>query len=324
MDRIYALVASGALTRVMPSYFASSTDFERMDPWERFALRGRAFAGTYDAYLSGWAIAALGALPTLGRPPDRPTAIRPKASDSGSPVRQYGRLLVANLPVEHRKRSAGLRMTSPAWAVAEIARTSHLPDALVVADAAARKGADLAAAPPHMVRWKGVGKARWIAEHADGNSESPLESLGRFAYYEYDFPLPVANAWVGRNRPEWRVDGLLPWHWWIKEGDGAVKYDNRSDASQIVRKQNDREFALNRLGLEVLRYRWDDVYPRRDGLARKISAMFRDHPQRDEPVRWWKEVPGVGPVEPEPEDWPSPYRTRLILPPGWQDDLRHL
>jgi hypothetical protein len=323
MDRIYALVADGLLTTVMPGWFVDSAYRDQLDPWGRFALVGRVFANAHDAYLTGWAIAVLGNLPTLGKPPHRPTVIRPKAPGLGTFTRQHGRLVVANLPAEHRIRRAGTLMTSPAWAVAEIARTSRLPDALVVADAAARRGADLGTAVPHISRWKGARKARWIAEHANGNAESALESLGRFGFYEHDFPLPVANAWVGRHGPEWRVDGLLPWHWWVKEGDGAVKYDNRSDASQIVRRQNDREFSLHRLGLDVLRYRWDDVFPNRAKLAHKIAAMFRDHPRRDEPVRWWKHVPGVGPVEPEPDDWPSPHPARIILPAGWRDDLRN-
>lgn len=323
MTRIYALVASGLLTTVIPGWFMRTADYDKLDAWGRLAVRGRAFAVTQDAYLTGWALAALGGLPTLGKPPARPTVVRPKASGVGSFTRQHGRLVVTELPAEHRIRDAGTPMASPAWAVAEIARTSRLPDALVVADAAARRGADPASAVPHMVRWKGARKARWIAEHADVNAESALESLGRFTFYEFDFPLPVANAWVGRERPEWRVDGLLPWHWWVEEGDGAVKYDNRSDASAIVRKQNDREYALHRLGLGILRYRWDDVHPRRDGFAGKIAAMFRDHPRRDEPVRWWKNVPGKGPVEPDAEDWPSPYPARIILPAGWRDDLRY-
>lgn len=49
--------------------------------------------------------------------------------------------------------------------------------------------------------------------------------------------------------------------------------------------------------------------------------MFSDHPAQAEPMKWWKDVPGRGPVEPRQEDWPSPYPTRVELPAGWRLDL---
>jgi hypothetical protein len=200
------------------------------------------------------------------------------------------------------------------WASVDLARTAEIPAALVALDAAARNGGDLAAILPHMHRWPGVNRAAWLVDHADPASESPLETLGRLGFIEHDLPMPVANAWVGRDRPERRVDGLLPWHGWAWEGDGALKYDNRSDASKIVRDQNDREFTLRRIGLDFLRYSWADVFPTRAPFAAKARAMFADHPARSTPMRWWKHVPGVGPVEPEPGDYPSPYPIRIILP----------
>jgi hypothetical protein len=97
-----------------------------------------------------------------------------------------------------------------------------------------RRGLDLAGVLPHMRRWAGVGRAAWVVEQAEATVESPLETLGRFVFIESGFPMPITNAWVGRDGPEWRLDGLLPWHWWGYEGDGALKYDNREDASKIV------------------------------------------------------------------------------------------
>lgn len=91
----------------------------------------------------------------------------------------------------------------------------------------------------HMSHWPHVHRARWVMMHADPCIESPLETLGRFAFIEYDLPLPVANAWVGRDGPEKRVDGLLPWHWTAFEGDGATKYDDLDNASEVVRAQNE-------------------------------------------------------------------------------------
>jgi hypothetical protein len=56
-------------------------------------------------------------------------------------------------------------------------------------------------------------------------------------------------------------------------------------------------------------------------LAERFSALLRDNPARAEPIRWWKHVPGVGPVEPEPADWPSPHPVSVVLPAGWDVDI---
>lgn len=321
-SRIYSLVADGSLRSVLPGCFVRTSDVAELDAWGRFALAGKAFALSHEAYLTGWAATVLCKLPTIGRPPERPTAVRLKVSGKGSQVLKHGRLSVADIPKGHRYRRGRLLVVSPAWSVADVVRTSRLPDALVVADAAARRNLEFGGAIEHMHRWAGAQKLRWVAEYADPNAETPLESLGRFAFYEYDFPLPVANAWVGRGEPEWRVDGLLPWHWWAEEGDGAFKYNNRPDAAQRIRAQVEREYELRRLGLEVLRYTWDDVFPGRARFSKRVARMFRERPPRKKPIQWWKEVPGVGPVAPEPEDWPSPYPAGIVLPAGWQADLR--
>jgi hypothetical protein len=215
-------------------------------------------------------------------------------------------------------------VVSNAWATADLARSAPVYDGLIVADSAVRNGADLSEVLTHMSRWLGVSRARWVADHADSNSESALETMGRFGCIEFDLPVPVSNAWVGRDGPELRLDHLWPFHWSAGEADGAVKYNNREDAAKIVKDQNDREFYLRRLGLDFARYGWVEAYYRRQELAGRFSALLRDNPPRDEPIRWWKDVPGEGPVEPNAEDWPSPHPLGLILPAGWQHERDRL
>lgn len=321
MHRIYRLVHDGALTSLFPGCYVPTSTLQKLDEWKRFALRGRAFAQSQRAFLTGWAATVVRDLPTLGKPPSRPTVVRPRRRGSGGAFsRDYGRLLVANLPREHRRRIGPLLIASAAWNVADVARTVRLPHSLVVADAAKRQDVDLEGAARQLARFPGAGRARWVAKYVDGTAETPLETLGRFTFLEFDLPLPVLNAWVGFDGPERRIDGLLPWHWWVYEGDGAGKYTG-GDSARVHRAQNDREFWLRRLGLDFVRYDWSDVFPRRDGFAHRLRAMFRDHPASDEPIRWWKNVPGVGPVEPGPEDWPSRYASGVILPAGWSRDL---
>ena len=322
MHRIYSLVRDGSLAILAPGCFVAADWADSRDAWGRFALQSGALAlGHPEAHLTGWAATVVRGYPTLGRPPHLPTALRPAAPGRGSRTLKHGRLLVANVPDEHLYLKGPLGVMSPAWSVADIARCTRLPDALVVAEEAVRRGVDLKTPLAPMSGWRGVSRARWVATVADPCVETSLETLGRFAFFEFRFPLPVANAWIGRDGPERRVDGLLPWHWWAYEGDGAGKYDDRPE-SQVVRDQNEREFMLRRLGLDFARFQWEDVYPRRDPFVAKVRAMFRDYPVRDRPVRYWKHVPGRGAVLATEKDWPSPYPAPLILPAGWQIDAR--
>lgn len=323
IDRLLRLTDSGELVRVGAGVYASAGYFERCDEWERHLLRARAFALSCgsDAMLTGWSAARAWDLPTIGPAPQLATVVRPKRPGLGVTTTPYGRVLVADIPESHRCRIAGTRLVSQAWTAADVARTAPIPAALAVADAVARAAFDIAEAISHMGHWVGVGRARWVAEHADPLAESPLETLGRFTCIEFDLPLPVSNAWVGDQRPAYRVDGLWPFHGVVHEADGAVKYDNRPDAASILSKQREREWELRELfGLEVIRYGWDLAVHRRHELARRFALRLNGR-QLAAPVRWWKHVPGTGPVEPEPGDWPSAHPLSVVLPAGWREHL---
>ncbi|MGH8825693.1 MAG: hypothetical protein ACRDVN_14655 [Jiangellaceae bacterium] len=314
--RIRRLVAAGDLTRVAAGRYAATAVLESLDEWQKHRLRGRAFVASCgaDAYLTGWSAVVTWGLPTLGRPPDLPVVVRPKAPQRSPQTTPYGHVLVSELPDRHRIRSNRLAVVSRSWAVTDVARSAPLAHALVVADAAARAGVDLDSALRDMSRWPDVVRARWVVDHADPCAENPLETLGRFTCLEFALPMPVSNAWVGADAPVYRVDGLWPFHWAASEGDGAVKYDNRPDASAIVAAQNEREWYLRRLGLDFARYGWQLAMFRRAELAQRFTALLRDNPPRREPIRWWKHVPGVGPVDPTSADWPSPLPVDAVLP----------
>lgn len=317
-DRLRRLTKAGLLVRLARGCYAEAARISRLAPWERHRAAAVAYALSCDddTILAGWSAVAAWRLPTLGPPPATPVVVRPRRGGGSMPT-PYARIVRADVPAEHRVRIGSWGMVSRSWAAIDVARMAPVPHALVVADSAVRAGADLHDALRHMARWEGIARARFVAAVADGNAESSLETLGRFACLEFGLPMPIANAWVGADRPVRRLDGLWPYHWCAYEADGAVKYNNRADAAQVVRAQNDREFDLRRIGLDFARYCWDEAYPVRDPVAAKFRALLADNPPRDEPIRWWKDVPGRGPVEPAPEDWPSPHPSGLVLPAGW-------
>lgn len=317
-SRLRRLAEAGKLRRLARGSYASTSMLRGLDEWQLHAVQARAFAMACgeDVYLCEWSAAVTWELPTMGTAPTRPTVLRPKAAGRGPTTTPHGRIRVPELPVEHRWRAGEIGVVSRGFAVVDLARTVPVADGLVLADAAIRAGTDLAAVTPLFSRWRGSHRAHWVVDHADGNAESPIETLGRFTCIEFGLPLPVSNAWVGQDGPERRVDGLWPHHWAAKEADGALKYDNRSDASAVVMAQNDREFYLRRLGLDLVRYGWQMAAYDRAGLAARFAALLRDNPVRPEPIRWWKNVPGVGPMQPEPSDWPSPYPVSITVPLG--------
>lgn len=317
--RLRRLREAGVLTRLAPGCYAASDAWRDATPWRRFRWRSWAFAKSrgLPVFLTGWSATVTWDLPTMDGPPSIPEAVRSKTLRRCGERNGYGVVRAVDIPVGHARMLGRVGVMSRELAVADVARSGPLPHALVVADAAVRTGADLHAATHHMGGWAGVHRARWIASHADPLAESPIETLGRFTCIQFDLPMPVSNAWVGRDSPEFRVDGLWPYHWAASEADGAVKYDNRPDASRIVASQNDREWRLRRLGLDIVRYGWQLAANRRAELADRFTDLLKDNPPRDEPIRWWKHEPGVGPVEPAPHDWPSPNPALIVLPAGW-------
>ncbi|WP_158564151.1 type IV toxin-antitoxin system AbiEi family antitoxin domain-containing protein [Jiangella anatolica] len=315
--RLRRLCTAGLMAPLLPGCFTVAAQLD--DEWEAFRLGARAF-GCYcgpSAFLTGWSAVAMWRLPVVGRPPSRQVAVRDVRAGHSVRNMPFGDLRAVDLAAGHARRTDGVNVVSRAWAVADVARTGPILPALVVADAAAAAGADLAGAVRHLAHWPGAGRARWVADHADPLSESPLETLGRFTCLQFGLPLPVSNAWVGANGPEYRVDGLWPFHGVVFEADGALKYDDRPDASQIVAKQGEREWQLRRLGLEVVRFGWGLAWGNRAELAARFAAVLQDNNRRESSVRWWKHVRGVGAVEPEPADWPSPVRPGTVLPAGW-------
>ncbi|SDU75200.1 type IV toxin-antitoxin system AbiEi family antitoxin domain-containing protein [Jiangella alkaliphila] len=316
--RLRRLAAAELLVRLAPGCYASAAVLSAASSWERHRLRSRAFALFSDGstVLTGWSAAVMWHLPTVGPPPARVTAIRPHGAGSVRHGR-YADVRIVTVPPGQLRRAQDIDLVSPAWAVLDAARSGAIVPALVADDAATASGDDLAATVLAMARWPGVGRARWVAEHADPLAESPLETLGRFTCLQFDLPLPVANAWVGAVGPEYRVDGLWPHHGVAFEADGALKYDNRPDASLIVARQGEREWRLRRLGLDVVRFGWDVAWRNRDELAARFAAVLRDNAGRDRPVRWWKHLPGIGAVEPQPADWPSRQPSGVVLPAGW-------
>jgi hypothetical protein len=173
-------------------------------------------------------------------------------------------------------RLSGLRATTLARTVVDIARTANLREAVAMADAALhglrdRSGRiirapiskdELLAELHDAGSGNGVVKARVAIEIADGASESPGESCSRVGFHLLGFTPPRLQVTFSDR---FGVIGTVDF-WWpefnlIGEFDGAVKYDDPvflagRTPQQALHDEKRREDRLRALGHAVTRWGW--------------------------------------------------------------------
>lgn len=333
-SRLRHLCRSGLLTRAGTGTYVSTAELDDADSWAALRLRGKAYvlSRSPGVYLVEEAAAAMFGPRTVGDAPPRPVIAT--AADKKTGTTRFGTARRIALAANHTRviddRFAAM---SPAWVACDLARRLPLAPALVMADGVARLHAlELTRAEPRrlildstnmaealatMTKWPGSRRAGAIVELADLGAERAIETIGRLAFMEAGLPPSVQNAWIKFADGHWRrVDHLFPWHGVVAEADGAIKYDNRPDASRIVADEKEREWELRELGLVVGRYTWKQAKAGSTTLGGRIGKLLSDHPPRERPVPYWVERPGDERVPATPEMWPSPAATCLVLPIG--------
>ena len=284
------------LIRVGKAAFVRQQDWSAADERERFRLRALAFGLCLreDAHLTGEAAALLLGLPLVDDPSGLPVAIRPGNAHVGHDRSPYGRVRRGYLPLTCRTERARVPVVSPAFCAVDIARHLGPRDGLVVADAVLHTGVDreaLTRIAEHMLAYPGIATVAWVAAHADGRAESPLESVARYAFLAADRPVPLSNVWIGAGSRWFRVDHLLPEDGVVLEGDGAVKYRNRPDADVIVTDEKERERLIRGLGYGVVRYTWADAVHRPGLLLHRVQEAARLRPHASRPTGWRLDPP---------------------------------
>lgn len=287
-DRLRRLCRADLLVRLARGVYADASTFDAAGPWERFALRSRAFTLScgLDAVAACWSAAAVLGLPAISAPPELPTV----ATSVGRPATStFGLVRRVRLAADQVQLYDGCRVTRLPRTLVDLARTSPRPDALVVVDAGMRRtdiGA-VRAVLDDQAGWPGIEAARWVLERADPFAESPLETLGRLTFIEHDLPVPVSNVWVGRRPVSYRVDHLLDRRWVAFEGDGLLKFRGPDAARQIARMQ-EREWQLREWGFVVARYGWTLARHDRTRLAARFRSVIAQAPDRGEAAQWWR------------------------------------
>lgn len=202
-----------------------------------------------------------------------------KLHGSGDPRRVHWHW--AGLPRGHTRTVRGIRVTSPARTVVDIARSRPYAEALVVADAALRleppyrcRAADLARVLHDCRTWPGVARAAAVVAAATALAESPLETLNRILFSWARLPRPrLQHVLVdAEDRFVARVDFYFEEQATVVEADGALKYD---DPRSLFREKL-REDRVRDLGLAVARAYWRlTLHSPHEQVARVVRAFGR-------------------------------------------------
>jgi very-short-patch-repair endonuclease len=163
----------------------------------------------------------------------------------------------------------GAPVTTIARTIVDLARHDRR-SAIMAVDAALRERCvtrpELDAALASARGWPGVRQAREIVAIADGDAESPLESIVRLALHDDGFPPPKLPR-VGAG---YRVAWLWPHERLILEADGRTKY-----TGDELWAEKRREIALGRAGYKVERIVWSDVTAEWDAMRRRLWNLIR-------------------------------------------------
>jgi hypothetical protein len=181
------------------------------------------------------------------------------------------------LPRRDQTSVSGVQVTSLERTAVDCARALRPGPALVVLDAALRKGADrrLMARIVEESRGKrGVRQARELLPLAVATSESPGESIVRWVALDAGLRPPVTAIPVVTDIGKFWVD--LGWED-LKIGiefDGEEKYSGKyGDPVEVRRRERERQAALERAGWIILRFRWDDFLDL-DAIAEEVRRAL--------------------------------------------------
>ena len=175
----------------------------------------------------------------------------------------------------------GLPVTTLERTVIDLARLLAYEWGVIACDAALALGLErqvLLAAAARAAGWPGARKAAAAALFADGDSQSPLESISRVQLHRLGFPTPVLQLPVVSGGKivatcdfGWEEAGL------VGECDGKVKYGRLlrpgESADDAVMREKRREERIRGAGFWIVRWGWEEAWDRA-ALRRIVERGF--------------------------------------------------
>lgn len=260
----------GELHRVLRGTYIPSALWSGLSQRDRHLLRMHALESTTPGRIFGAHSAALAhGLPVVGDTANLALVVPAGPGGHRSPST---RTLHRRLSEDHLESRDGLRITSAARTVVDVACTRPFRFGLATADAALRSGlvtrGDLREALRQTGPATGIAVARRVVELADAASESAGESLSRGVILDAGLATPELQAEFDLGlRQHYRVDFAWRDAGVVGEFDGRSKYG--SEIAEEVWKEKVREDALRAsTGFRVVRWTWEDAWRRGPLLAR--------------------------------------------------------
>lgn len=231
--------------------------------------------------------AALWQLPFLGQPPETIHVTLPREANGivRAGVHRHTASLASEEIVEHR----GIRLTSLARTLVDVARTDGFRDGLVMADHALHRSKDpqalrraIRACIERLPGAVGIGSARRMGDFAVVAAESPGESLSRIVFREQKVPEPLLQYRLTVRLPGGAVGDFITDFAWkrlkaVGEFDGRVKYGRFLREGQTpgdaVFEEKQREDAIRSADWLVLRWTWDELR-RPEVLGRRVRETL--------------------------------------------------
>jgi hypothetical protein len=283
--QLRTLVATGVLVQIRYGAYARADVLAAStgSPAQAHALQVAAAIASKDRdhVASHFSAATVHGLDLLTRPSEG-TVVLTREPDrmSGRSRRADGLIIhAARLPVEHVATECGIRVTTPARTVVDLARVLPFMDAVVVADSAIRK---LKASKEQMRRvlracrhWPGATAADRVIDFSSGLSESALETCGRVKFAEAGLPRPQLQAEFHDSEGNFigRVDFFWPEYKTIVEADGMLKYDDPANPG-AMRDQFRRDRLLRELGYKVVHFTWHELFTQAERVIARMRAAF--------------------------------------------------
>lgn len=279
---IRAALADGSLVRVRRGCYVEgplSTEHALVAAVSHRMDRQAVFSHTTAAAL--WELPFLGSRPTMTHVA---VPISAHTSRRGR-LHQHPLDLADDEVVEHR----GIRLTSLARTLVDVARTEGFRQGVVMADHALRCSKDpqalraaIASSIDRCSSYVGVAQARRMAVFANPLAESPGESLTRIVFHEQGVPPPVlqlriAHRLLGGSWGSFRTDFGWEDEKVVGEFDGKEKYfryvEDGETPGDVLMREKRREEAIREAGWLVLRITWEDLQ-KPASLGRRVREIL--------------------------------------------------
>jgi predicted transcriptional regulator of viral defense system len=274
--QIQTLVRQGTLMPVIRGVYARASQARKVQalPAGAYLIRAAAaLAATKPgAVVSHQSAAKLHELEQLDEPAKDVTLTgRP---DGGRRGKNGIRMYSTALRTRYVTAVYGVRVTTVARTVIDVARTSPFVAGVVIADSAlrARKTSkkELRRVLAECRQRYGSARAARVVQFADARSESVLESIARVVFAEGGLPPPDLQVWLGGDEVIGRADFYWRKFKTVAEVDGGLKYADPARAKAQLR----RDKQLREAGFEVLHFDWNEITTTPEQAVDSIRAAF--------------------------------------------------